>query len=544
MTLPIRSLHPSAVGAAALIASALTSSAAAQADLDLLAVTGQPIPGTTTQLVAVTDLSAGAEGGWAARGLIDPTPATSEAAIIGDLSADASQGVSVLRRPMLLGGFQQVRLGMPDPFGTQVGYLASNDGGLLLRYQAAFIDDQMIARQGDPVGATGRQWGLFRRIVLRPGGRVFLRAGSSLGAMLYARHSDTVLISVGDPVPTMSGPITNIGRFDISPDGMHWAAIVTAGSNRKAILVDGSLLMLGGNPVVQQRAISPTLGLGSGDWADFFGLAIDNAGRVTFQASTSAPVGGAPTIRGESVVQLGVGPSAAPEFHAETPGALGVFTAGPVVFLEDQVVVPAGATIDADGDGLADAGYTTGTSTIGSAAWEIQSVGDALVGTVFVDVPWSTGDQQGVVRFQRGFEGDSTCAGVPNSTGRAASLSAFGRSGAGTNDLTLFCVDLPAGCMGYALGSRQSGFVPNPGGSTGNLCLGGPIGRFIPQMFSVGGAGRGVVELDLTSLPQPTGAVTATAGDIWFFQIWHRDLCSGPGATSNFSNAVSVQLTN
>ncbi|WP_145194002.1 hypothetical protein [Planctomycetes bacterium Poly30] len=526
------------------LAATSTAAAAPQADLDLLAVSGEVLPGTATTLVGIGDLQSGADGGWVARAVIDTPTSSGESAILGDLSSDASHGPSVLRRPTLVAGFSQTKLGSPDFQGGQIGYLASEDTAILTRYQGAFIGDQLIARQGDAIGTTGRQWGTFGRIVLRPGGRIYLRGGSTQGGLLYAQHSETVLVSVGDPVATMAGPITNVGRFDISPNGEHWAAVVTAGPGNDAILVDGAVLMVGGAPVIERRAISATLGLGTGEWLELLSLDVDNDGRVTFQATTNTPIGGAPTIRGDRVIQLEVGPSEAPHYQDSLPGSLAVFVSGTDLVLEDQVIASASATFDADGDGQADAGYAIATSTVGSPDWQVVSVSEVLVGTVFVTVPGLSGGRQGLVRLQRRLEGDVTCAGVPNSTGRASSLTSFGRSGANSNDLTLYCVDLPDGCTAYAIGSRQSGSAPNPGGSTGNLCLGGAIGRFLPQMFTVDQAGRGTVELDLLALPQPMGAVAATAGDIWFFQVWHRDLCSGPTATSNFSNAISVQLTN
>ncbi|MFT5734822.1 MAG: hypothetical protein ACI8WY_003505, partial [Planctomycetota bacterium] len=372
---------------------------APQADLDLLAVSGEVLPGTNLELVGVASLKTGAFGGWAARALVRTSPTASEFAILGDLSPAASQGASILRRPMLVAGFNQLKLGAPEPLGGQLGYLASNSGGLITRYQGAFVDDALIAKEGDQAGATGRQWATFSRIALRAGGRVFLRGGSPQGGMLYAQHSDAILVSIGDTIPSMTGPITAIGGFDISPDGNHWAARVTAGQSRDLILVDGAILMLGGSPVIAQSAISPVLGLGTGMWGDFFALSIDDSGRVTFQASTTAPIGGAPTFRGEQVIQLSVGPTAAPEFHDVAFGALGLFSAGPNVLLEDQVLVSASATFDADGDGLPDAGYGIGTNTIGDADWQVRSVSNALIGTVFMTLPGVTGDRQAIVRF-------------------------------------------------------------------------------------------------------------------------------------------------
>ena len=82
-----------------------------------------------------------------------------------------------------------------------------------------------------------------------------------------------------------------------------------------------------------------------------------------------------------------------------------------------------------------------------------------------------------------------------------------------------------------------------PGGSQGNLCLGGAIGRYVGpgQIKSSGSAGAFSLALDMTMLPTPTGFVAVQPGDTWNFTAWHRDAVSGV-ATSDFKDAVSVTL--
>ena len=96
---------------------------------------------------------------------------------------------------------------------------------------------------------------------------------------------------------------------------------------------------------------------------------------------------------------------------------------------------------------------------------------------------------------------------------------------------------LPRGELGYFLVSGSAGFVPFPGGSQGNLCLGGKIGRFVSQVGVVDAAGRFSIEVDTSWLP--TLRVAIQPGDSWYFQAWHKD--QNPQPTSNFTDAVSIK---
>ena len=141
----------------------------------------------------------------------------------------------------------------------------------------------------------------------------------------------------------------------------------------------------------------------------------------------------------------------------------------------------------------------------------------------------------------RGSEVGSTycAAAVPNSSGCVGRLSAEGSAAASSNDLTLRASSLPQNVFGLFLSARAIGSTPQPGGSTGTLCLAGPIGRFNApgQVQSSGAAGELLLALDLTALPTPNALVAATAGETWAFQAWHRTV---GGASSNFTDAVAL----
>ena len=130
------------------------------------------------------------------------------------------------------------------------------------------------------------------------------------------------------------------------------------------------------------------------------------------------------------------------------------------------------------------------------------------------------------------------CDAAPNSTGRPATIIGTGTAEAAANDLTLTVIDLPFLSSGYFVVSRNQSFVPNPGGSQGNLCVGGGTGRYLSQVGNSGFVGSFSISVDTTAIPQPTMTVPALPGETWNFQCWYRD--QNPGNTSNFSRGYSV----
>jgi hypothetical protein len=138
--------------------------------------------------------------------------------------------------------------------------------------------------------------------------------------------------------------------------------------------------------------------------------------------------------------------------------------------------------------------------------------------------------------------GTNYCSpGVPNSTGASGVMSAMGSAVALDNDVTLEAASLPNNAFAYFITSQTQGLVPNPGGSTGTLCLGGSIGRYVGQgqILNTGGTGAVSLVLNLAQTPQPTGFVSIAAGETWNFQCWHRDAVGGT-ATSNFTDGYSI----
>ncbi|MEM6673789.1 MAG: hypothetical protein AAF726_13170 [Planctomycetota bacterium] len=128
-----------------------------------------------------------------------------------------------------------------------------------------------------------------------------------------------------------------------------------------------------------------------------------------------------------------------------------------------------------------------------------------------------------------------------NSTGSPAILTLTGTPVVSANLLTANVDSMPLNAFGFFLVSQTQGFVANPGGSQGNLCLGGAIGRYVGpgQIQNSGMTGSISLMLDLTMVPQPNGFVAVQPGETWNFTAWFRDAIMG-SATSNFSQGVEI----
>ncbi|QDV08682.1 hypothetical protein Poly30_42350 [Planctomycetes bacterium Poly30] len=137
--------------------------------------------------------------------------------------------------------------------------------------------------------------------------------------------------------------------------------------------------------------------------------------------------------------------------------------------------------------------------------------------------------------------GTAYCTPNANSTGGASSITAVGSRIVATNDVTLSVTGLPLLSFGFFIVSDVQGFVMNPAGSSGNLCLTGAIGRYVGpgQIQNTGTSGMISLGVNLQAIPGPMGFRTTAAGDTWNFQAWHRD-SSATGPTSNFSNGTSI----
>jgi hypothetical protein len=88
--------------------------------------------------------------------------------------------------------------------------------------------------------------------------------------------------------------------------------------------------------------------------------------------------------------------------------------------------------------------------------------------------------------------------------------------------------------------AETQGFIPNVGGSSGNLCLGFPFYRFnkppVGQVLNSKSGGTFSFSPNFTNLPP---GVTFLVGETWDFQAWFRD---GFASTSNFTDGIEVMF--
>jgi len=137
--------------------------------------------------------------------------------------------------------------------------------------------------------------------------------------------------------------------------------------------------------------------------------------------------------------------------------------------------------------------------------------------------------------------GTNYCTANNNSTGTTGLMTATGSAMVASNNVMLNASRLSLNSFGFFLTSRTQGFVANPGGSSGNLCVGGAIGRFVGpgQIKNSGTSGAINLAINVNAMPSPVGPVAAMAGETWNFQAWHRDTNAG-APTSNFTNGLAL----
>lgn len=150
------------------------------------------------------------------------------------------------------------------------------------------------------------------------------------------------------------------------------------------------------------------------------------------------------------------------------------------------------------------------------------------------------------VQLQRPSDGSvaaaNYCTSTPNSTFSVTGLwvSALDLN---ARSMDLEVTSMPAGQFGFIATSLTPDQVDMPGGSAGNLCIGGAIGRLVGGVvFQSDSGGAATVLVDLDSIPTPNGATQVIAGETRYFQAWHRDLTFGGAATSNFSRGLSLSF--
>lgn len=180
-----------------------------------------------------------------------------------------------------------------------------------------------------------------------------------------------------------------------------------------------------------------------------------------------------------------------------------------------------------------------------ASAWESGRLGSAEATLAFDMVP--AGGAFRTVQLARieAFGGSPAigtqyCEATFNSAEATGWLSMFGSQTAGTQKVAI-AQDLPVGQFALMINSQTPGLTIGVGGSNGNLCLGGSIGRMNSSISQVLHTGSAFFFVNPANLETADGFIAAQPGQTWHFQVWFRDTFAGQ-PTSNLTNAVRVEL--
>lgn len=214
------------------------------------------------------------------------------------------------------------------------------------------------------------------------------------------------------------------------------------------------------------------------------------------------------------------------------------------------VAMSARSVIAADVDGDADADILSASRDDDKIAWYETFLcaqdcdGDGQCdGVAIIENPSLDWDGNGVLDT---CQPANYCFSNPNSatpSGSAfgASIQASGSPRISDNNLTLAASGCAPFQFSYFVMSQSQSFVPDFGGSQGNLCLGAPIVRLSApntgQVDLTDAQGNRSYLVDWGALPN---SVTLLPGETWNFQLWFRDV--DPTPTSNTTDAIAVMF--
>ncbi len=320
-----------------------------------------------------------------------------------------------------------------------------------------------------------------------------------------------------------------------------------------AALALSSSLSLGVASAAPQTELTVNGGFETGDTSSWVSFPTPNSTFAATSDASSGSFGGEvfnPDQTTAAVIKqanLGVGAVSAGDVVTISFSAKGTFANGGVAFAEFFSEI--------NGGGVSAAEILTGGPLNLTSSWQpftfTAVAGSDVSGGVTLQFAVVNGANSGSlaqffvddVSVTLPGLGTNYCGANQNSLGIAASISAQGSSIVADNNLTLAASGLAPNSFGFFLTSQTTGFAQNPGGSQGNLCLGGSIGRYVGagQIQQADAAGGISLLLDLTTIPQPTGFVAAVSGDTWSYQAWYRDSVAGQ-ATSNFTDGLTVDF--
>ncbi|MGD2017704.1 MAG: hypothetical protein PVJ89_06305 [Planctomycetota bacterium] len=432
------------------------------------------------------------------------------------------------------------------------------------------------AREGDPV--PGLPFATLDDAIDSPlvldDGRVGFAADGIDGVASTSEDEvlvlgDVVLLQEGVSVPDGQAgggqrPLENLdrGAFWASLDGSAWMVVGDLEGPTDVddvVIVDGAVVLQEGVPVpgggfaepVAPGGVHGAFMDGGGRWFARGSNASSGADWVVVDGAVVARTG-APITPGASErwddVGYGDGFAALAGNRLGDRVVIGV-TDDPdparntvVVLNGEHVVAREGDPVDLDGDGVAADGLYIETFGTDDAL-----LTDALDLLTVVTLRDAGGTRRGQALLRQRLDpglGVVTCAGVANSTGTGAGLIALGSAAVTDGDLQLRAVDLPPSAPVVFLVSRSPGLVMQPGGSLGQLCLGGAVGRFLArgQFGPASPAGVAAIAVDVAALPAGAGPGPSAPGDTLHFQAWYRDHLPAAPSTTNLTGALAVVL--
>ncbi|QDV08157.1 hypothetical protein Poly30_36930 [Planctomycetes bacterium Poly30] len=507
-----------------------------------------PVPGLgpTAEVRGINAPRPGRGGGWVA-GVLSYDPAAGNSSTwvaVGQRPGQQGGPVQLLRQPTVVQGAAQTGIFSPSMANGLVAYVDRQWAP-----HRVCIEDQPIVASGDIIGGTaGGTWEFFQQVELTTSGDLLISGMATLPGIgsreiLWRWPQEEVLLTQGQSLPGFG----IISRFEtylsVSPNGQHWSHVVRRGPGLSfGLVVDGEILDAApGRPVIVGSAVPPDIAgsFGPSLWDGLqFPAQVNDRGDWAFKGWILTLGGTYHTVIARNGRTFFDGNPLANLIGIDARGAVFSHT-GASLLIEEQPVVTYPFEVDIDGDGVPDPGG--GLCSLGSYDTAPPSVdGQTVFKSRLREMNQCTFDDV-IVRARPMRIDVPICEGVPNSTGQPGQLIVGGTSRALENEVSLQLFGLPESAPCYALLSRSAGFAANPGGSQGNLCLGGGIGRMVLSLFVAGAEGRGQVTIDLTAMREPTGYVAAMPGERWYFQAWYRDSLSGT-ATSNFTAASAVLL--
>ncbi|MEM6672697.1 MAG: hypothetical protein AAF726_07615 [Planctomycetota bacterium] len=413
--------------------------------------------------------------------------------------------------------------------------------------QGVYVDGVLQLEPADPSPIPGFRWGQVPFTSPTTSGTLMYRGNvSSLTTgfqteVIVADNETAARIAEGDTIPGTSTVITSLGSVAISPSGNHVLAQVGTSDSRSWLLLDGEPVELYGQPIRSSNFLSPeavaVLG-GPNAWVGtgFWFLAVNDDG--DWSAGLPIWVTGRPLVEGWIVrnERFVVGSTEPLRSLSLTKDGVPIFTRGDSMQTGFGDVVRPNPTVDVDGDGSPDPGWTWFPS---ASIYEENGSGERLALT-FLNTPGGA-PVTSVAGLPRRLPFRTICDGAQNGAALDGGFYAVGEEDVAKNELAIVAHGLPLSASGYALASLLPSAPMQPPGSVGELCLGGAIGRYAGSVFFTGFLGAGATTVDLSALPQPTGSVAGLPGQTWFFQAWYRDSIGGT-PTSNFTDAIGVTL--